>query len=92
MAKTLKKKRKYPLLGLDDPLKVMSQSKGMLRFERHSKLWSRKLVKQSHPRLRKAISMVKKDTLIRDFPAAFRIIIWELMKTQTRLYKLENKR
>ncbi|MGA2876021.1 MAG: hypothetical protein ABSE82_10855 [Nitrososphaerales archaeon] len=48
--------------------------------------------KQSHPMLRKAISMIRKDSLIRDFPAAFRIVIWELMKTQTRLAKLEARK
>lgn len=48
-------------------------------------------VKQSHPRLRAALSMIRNDSLIRDFPYAMRLVIWEIMKTQTRVAKLEKK-
>jgi hypothetical protein len=48
--------------------------------------------KQSHPRLRKALSMISKDCLIRDFPDCMRLVVWELMKTQTRLAKLEQRK
>ena len=47
--------------------------------------------KQSHPQLRKAISMMRKDCLVRDFPKAFKLVVWELMKTQTRVAKLERR-
>jgi hypothetical protein len=60
-----------------------------IRFVRNGKLTAPR--KQSHPRLRQALSMIKNDCLIRDFPNAIRLIIWELMKTQTRIARLEGK-
>jgi hypothetical protein len=46
---------------------------------------------QSHPRLREALLRVKYNSLASDFPTAFKVVVWELMRTQTQLNKLEEK-
>jgi hypothetical protein len=86
---TIKKKRNnnwlsdiYKELGIPIP-------NHPIVFKRYGKL--QKPVKQSHPRLRQVISMMRKDCLVRDFPKAFRLVVWELMRTQTRLAKLEKR-
>lgn len=47
--------------------------------------------KQSHPRLRKALSLVGKGKEAAKFPEAFKYIVWELMTTQTKVTRLEEK-
>ena len=42
-------------------------------------------------RIRDAISRVGNNKKMKDFPPAFHMLCWELMKTQTRLKKLEQK-
>ncbi len=49
------------------------------------------MIKQSHPRLRKAISMVTLKSLPCIFPWAFKFVVWELMKSQTKIKQLENR-
>lgn len=46
-------------------------------------------VKQSHPRLREAIKILSSKKVAAKAPKAFKLVIWELMNTQTRLSKLE---
>lgn len=53
------------------------------------KMIQKKTSKQSHPRLRLLIKNCTKHSLISEFPKSFRVVIWELMRTQTRLKKLE---
>jgi|SRR6266446_4070328 len=45
--------------------------------------------KISHPQLRKAISAVTKHSKPSTFPAAWRLLIWEVMRAVTRIQKLE---
>jgi hypothetical protein len=45
---------------------------------------------QSHLRLRQAIKLTNRHVPISDCPKILRTIIWELMKTQTKLKSLEN--
>ncbi len=44
---------------------------------------------QTHQNLRKAISMVTIKVQPKALAEAFRIVVWELMKTQTRVRELE---
>lgn len=44
---------------------------------------------QSHPRLREALSKAGSKSLVKYLPHAFRLVVWELMNTQTRLTKVE---
>jgi Family of unknown function (DUF6496) len=46
---------------------------------------------QSHPRLRKAIKLTNNEEPISKAPALFRVIIWELMKTQTEVKNLKEQ-
>lgn len=42
-------------------------------------------------RLKKAISLTTKKSKASNLPKAIKYLVWELMKTQTRLKKLEKK-
>jgi hypothetical protein len=48
-------------------------------------------MKQSHPRLRNAIKLTNRELSLKNAPALFRIIIWELMRTQTELTELKHR-
>lgn len=48
-------------------------------------------MKQTHSRLRKALSLIGPCHTPREFHAAFQYVVWELMKTQTKLNKMEYK-
>jgi hypothetical protein len=46
--------------------------------------------KQSHPRLREALKILGGKHMMHTAPKAFKLIIWELMRTQTEFNKLRD--